>query len=131
MSTYSTRLAQYRPFHYWGRPEQDSPVVMQKKDTKAKPSSGQDIKDKVLVLESGHNWLKWSHRNLMTLATIVLSVMGIGFAIMGVCFAVIFFTIRDTKQDIKEIRTLLLELIQKQTPPPAPASDRQAGTSPR
>ncbi len=106
---------------------------MQKKETKRKPSSGQDIKDKVLALESGHNWLKWSHKNLMTLATIVLSVMGIGFAIMGVCFAVIFFTIRDTKQDIQELkkstqqeiqeikksinenRKLLIELIQKQT----------------
>ncbi len=70
-------------------------------------------------LESGLEWLKWS---LLT-----------GLAAIGLCFTTVFFMIRDTKQDvkelrastkqdiqkletdIKEIRTLLIEFIQKQT----------------
>ncbi len=79
----------------------------------------QTIQIKQDQLSLSFDWLKWSHKNL---ATIVLSVMGIGFAIMGVCFAVIFFILADTKQDIQKLesgiqenRKLLIQLIQKQT----------------
>ncbi len=105
MSTYSTRLAKYRPFHYWGRPEQDFPVVMQKKETKRKPMSLQELRDKVFTLSVSFDWLKW-------------------FLVISLPALLLLMTYfhSDTKQeiqkleaDIKEIRTLLIELIQKQT----------------
>ncbi len=64
----------------------------------------QAIQIKQDKLESGFDWLKWSHKNL---ATIVLSVMGIGFAIMGVCFAFIFYILADTKQDMQKLDSRL------------------------
>ncbi len=110
---------------------------MQKKEQKARASSPlQELKQKVNELSTvyeklsvGYDWLKWSHRNLMTMAAIVLSVMGIGFAVL-------FFAIRDTKQDIaelksstkqdiQEIRQLLIQLIQKQTPSSVPDSGKR------
>ncbi len=83
----------------------------------------QGIRDKVLLLESGFDWLKWSF---------VFSLPAL-LTVMGVCFTALFFAIRDTRQDIqklesntrqdiqrlesgiKENRKLLIELIQKQT----------------
>ncbi len=108
---------------------------MQKKDTKRKPMSLQELWDKVVALSISFNWLKWS---------------------IGIGLAIIFFMLRDAKQeiqelrastkqeiqelkastkqdkeelkqdiqkletDIKEIRTLLIEFIQKQTRRPLP-----------
>ncbi len=70
----------------------------------------QAVQVKIDKLELSIDWLKYVQR----LTTgVVVSAIGIGFA-------VIFFMLRDTKQDIqkletdiKEIRTLLIELIQR------------------
>ncbi len=48
----------------------------------------QSLKVKLEYLGLGYDWLKWSHRLIATF--------------MGLGFAIIFFTIRDAKQDIKQ-----------------------------
>ncbi len=71
----------------------------------------QSMQVKIEKLELSFDWLKWS--------------LLAGFAAIGLCFTAVFFTIRDTKQDLKqdiqrlesgisENRKLLIELIQKQ-----------------
>ncbi len=79
-------------------------VIMLKEESQEESPAGlQALRQKVSELNTsneklsaGYDWLKWSHRNLMTLAAIVLSVVGVGFAVL-------FFAIRDTKQDIQRI----------------------------
>ncbi len=74
--------------------------------------SGFDIEYKIDKLESGIEWIKWS------LGVLVVLLVGV--------LALINYLHSDTKQDIqrlrdstsqdiKEIRTLLIELIQRQT----------------
>ncbi len=119
MSIYSKRLAKYRPFHYWGRSGLALPVVMQKKETKAKPSSGQDIKDKVFALSIGYDWIRFFCKNIFTFLALFT---GLVFFLFARIESRIDKMEASTKQDIqklevdiKEIRTLLLQLIQKQT----------------
>ncbi len=48
----------------------------------------QSMQVKIEKLELSFDWLKWS--------------LLAGFAAIGLCFTAVFFTIRDTKQDIKQ-----------------------------
>ncbi len=76
----------------------------------------QSMQVKIEKLESGFAWLKWSHKNL---STIILSVVGIGFAVM---IALMTYLHSDTGKKIDKldsridrIESKLDLLIQKQT----------------
>ncbi len=57
----------------------------------------QSMQVKIDKLESGFAWLKWSHKNL---STIILSVVGIGFAVM---IALMTYLHSDTGKKIDKL----------------------------
>ncbi len=109
---------------------------MQKKEQKARASSPlQELKQKVNELSTvyeklsvGYDWLKSFHRNVFTYLALLA---GFVWFLLGRIETRLDSRIdkmeANTKQDIQEIRQLLIQLIQKQTPPPAPASGKQTG----
>ncbi len=63
----------------------------------------QGISERVALLESGFDWIKW------TLAIGLPALL----TVMGVCFTALFFAIRDTRQDIQKLETNTRQDIQK------------------